>query len=631
MTKTIKALSFSLFDLERAIAQHDYTKLENNFMDFFEFVENGYNIESSIHKNSDGKLTYSHQGLIPFTDQMHYNEKLDLYSRLASVITSYLSDSKYTPPNDVLVRFVIYKTRITNIFYLSCYGNMDHILFNQNLLDESLSLNLKTEQDIKLFYACLSLNSKIQFDPEQLVNAIPYWGMYWYLGLLYGNRHSYNQQIEDNFNKVVDAHSLIETMEFDATSVELSFAPWMLCSYLDREDRHEIKKSINIAIEAWVKKKIPIGITKRVSRYTEQTTKIKKIAILSEHYTSKHAMYRCYHPELSLLKNRYHVTLVTANNRYDAISAQDFHEIIEVPDTVEEISSTAAKIAKLEPDLIIFPSLGMAKWTIPFANMRLAKYQMMCYGHPASAFSEYIDFSYNSDLRKEWDFQKFCMEKIIPVYRTTDFTWSPHPDYKPLPDKKPHDDIVRIAINSSLPKITSRFINLCQILQAHSTVKIEFNFFLISIDTGFEKSLLSKLGHNIKVYPPTDYMTYMGNLARCNLAIGTFPFGGSNTNIDLALLGIPKAIYGEKCGLASYADEGALARLDLPSILISQSESELLANLIYLIHNKPLLEEISNNIKESNPYDLFYNQKNTNKLDDNCKFLSSIRWIEEEN
>ena len=629
MPETIKALSFSLFDLERAIAQHDYTKFETYLIDFFKFIEHRNNIETSFHTNSDGKTVMSHKGLIPFTTQMTYKEKLDLYSRLASVITTYLSDSKYIPANEFLIHFIIYKTHITNIFYLSCYGNMDHILFNRNLLDESLSLNLKTEQDIKLLYACLSLSSKIKFDPEQLIKAIPYWGTCWYLGLLYGHHHSYNQQIEDNLNKIIDAHSLIETMEFDATSVELSFAPWMLCSYLDREDRHEIKKSINIAIEAWVKKKIPIGITKRVSRYTEQTTKIKKIAILSEHYTSKHAMYRCYHPELSLLKNRYHVTLVTANNRYDEISAQDFHEIIEIPGSVEEIASTAAKIAKFEPDLIIFPSLGMAKWTIPLSNMRLAKYQMMCYGHPASAFSKYIDFSYCSEPRPDWNFQQFCMEKIIPIYQGKDFIWEPHSDYKEIDIQKPNDGIVRIAINSSLPKITPRFIQMCKVLLEHSSVPIEFNFFLITHDAAFEKSAIERLYGAIKVHPPTNYMDYMNNLATCDLAIGTFPFGGSNTNTDLALLGIPKVVYSEGCGIASYADQTALEKLNPPEILTPQSEGELLANLIYLIHDSALRNELSKKIIESNPYNLFYAQKTNADAKANCKLVSAINWVEE--
>lgn len=630
MSNEIKPLPFSLFDIERTIAQRDYSKFEENIIELLSYIDNRYEIDSTIKTDEDGKTVCSHQGLVPFTNQLPFNEKVDLYSRLAAAITTYLSDSKYVPKDEVLVRFVIYKTHIANIFYLSCYGNTDHILFNRGLLDTNLSLNLKTDQDIKFLYACLSLNSHIKFNVELLVNAIPLWGMYWYLGLLYGQQHSFNNLIESNLNTIVDSHPLIRNMVFDATAVELSVAPWMLCSYHDRDNRHEIKKSINVAIQKWINgKQLPPGALKKVSRYIDKTTNIKKIVVLSEQYTSIHAMYRCYHPELKILKENYHVTLISAPQNYDELSKKDFHEVIDVEDNVDSITTVVSKIANLEPDLIFFPSLGMAKWTIPCANMRLAKYQIMCYGHPASAFSQYIDYSYCSEPRPEWNFQQFCMEKIVPVYQGRDFIWEPHPDYKEGIDQKPHDGIVRIAVNSSLPKISLRFINLCKLLLAHSSTPLEFNFFLTSHNTPFEKSVFARLGSAVKVYPAADYLTYMKNLSRCDLAIGTFPFGGSNTNTDVALLGIPKIFYSEECGIASYSDQTALEKLDLPEILTPKSEAELLANLIYLIHNEPLRKELSTNIKNAKPYDLFYPQKSNASAESSCRLVNVIQWIEQ--
>ena len=629
MSHKIKNLSFSLFDIERDIAQRNYSQFEDNMIELFSFIDNRCEIESTIKIDENGQSVCTHRGLVPFTNQLTFNEKVDLYSRLAAAITSYLSDTTYTPNNDILVRFVIYKTHIMNIFYLSCYGNTDHILFNRGLLDTNHSLNLQTDQDIKFLYACLSLNSNIHFDVEQLATVDTLWGMYWYLGLLYGQHHSFNTKIESNLNKVINAHPLIQDMAFDSTAVELSAGPWMLCSYFDRNDRHEIKKSINIAVQKWINaKQLPPGSLKKMARYIDKTSHVKKIAVLSEQYTSKHAMYRCYHPELRILKEKYHVTLISAPKNYDDLSKQDFHDVIDIEDNADSIKAIVSKIANLEPDLILYTSLGMAKWTLPFANMRLAKYQMMCYGHPASAFSQYIDYSYSSEPKPEWNFQQFCLEKIIPIYQGKDFIWEPHPDYKPQIDQKPHDGTVRIAINSSLPKITSRFINLCKIILEHSSSPVEFNFFLISHNAAFEKSILTRLGTHVKVHPPTDYVSYMKNLSACDLAIGTFPFGGSNTNTDIALLGIPKIFYNEKCGIASYSDQTALEKLNLPKILTPNSETELLANLIYLIHNEPLREELSTNIKKSKPYDLFYKQKTNVDAESNCKLANAIEWIE---
>lgn len=623
------SLSFTLFDLERSIAQKNYQQYEGFIIELLDFMDQRMGLESTYQTDSSDKLICTYKGLPPLNNLMTLNEKQDVYSRLAATITVYLSDTQHIPNDTVLIYFIILKTYIADIFYLSCYQNMDHILFNRDLLDENHSLKLKTEQDIKYLYACLTLNTDIAFEAKQLATAIPNFGTYWYLGMLYGFHHAYNTRIENNFNKIFDTHTIIKDMELDSTSVELAAAPWMLCSYLDRSDRHDMKVSINAAMENWVKQKhISPGTSKKIEKYIADTTQIKKIVVLSEQYKSPHAMYRCYHPEFKILKEHFHVTCLADPNKYDELSSQDFHQIINIKDTAQDLSSIITEIVKLKPDLIFFPSLGMAKWTIPLANVRLAKYQLMCYGHPASAFSRHIDYSYCSEPRAGWNFQQFCMEKIVPIYQGREFIWEPHPEYAPLEINKPNDGIVRIAINSSLPKITPRFIQMCRILLEHSTAPIEFNFFLVSHDIAFEKSLINRLEGAIKVHPPANYMTYMKNLSICDLAIGTFPFGGSNTNTDIALLGIPKVFYSEGCGLASYSDQTALEKLNPPDILMPKTEGELLANLIYLIHDKTLRDELSQQIQQSDPYKLFYTHKTDIKAEESCKLVDVVHWIE---
>ena len=625
-----KPLSFTLFDLERSIAQKNYKLYEDLIIELFNFMDQRAGLESNYKADSSGKLTCSYQGLAPLSNLMTLNEKEDFFSRLAATITNYLSDIQHTPNDTILIHFIIFKNYIAEIFYLSCYANMDHIMFNRDLVDKNLSLKLQTEQDIKYLYTCLTLNTGIEFDATQLASAIPHFGMYWYLGMLYGFHHAYNKRIEDNFNKVFEAHPVIKDMQLDTTAAELVAAPWMLCSYLDRNDRHDMKVSINKAMENWVRSKhISPGAEKKIERYIAKTKKVKKIVVLSEQYKSPHAMYRCYHPEFKILKEHFQVTCLADPEKYDELSSRDFDQIINISDTAQDLSSIISQIVKLEPDLIFFPSLGMAKWTIPLANVRLAKYQVMCYGHPASAFSKYIDYSYCSEPRQGWDFQQFCMEKISPIYQGREFIWEPHPDYEPLVIQKPEDGIVRIAVNSSLPKITPRFIHMCRVLLEHSSVPIEFNFFLVSHDIAFEKSVNNKLGGAVKVHPPANYMTYMKNLSVCDLAIGTFPFGGSNTNTDIALLGIPKIFYSEGCGLASYSDQTALEKLNPPDILMPKTEGELLANLIYLIHDKTLRDELSQQIKESDPYKLFYAHKTAKEAEENCKLVEVIGWIQD--
>src|SRR5690606_4241178 len=106
----------------------------------------------------------------------------------------------------------------------------------------------------------------------------------------------------------------------------------------------------------------------------------------------------------------------------------------------------------------------------------MARYQVMAYGHPASAFSEHIDFGMCDTLGDETDYQRFMLEKLIPIFQN-DPNCEPHPQYTPaLQRVNINDGVVRIAINSSLAKISPRLVNLCKFLVEHSSYALQFHF-----------------------------------------------------------------------------------------------------------------------------------------------------------
>src|SRR5690606_19642289 len=142
----------------------------------------------------------------------------------------------------------------------------------------------------------------------------------------------------------------------------------------------------------WLHQTLSPGLKKRMAQNASRTGKVKRVVVASEKYKSNHAVYRCYHSRIQSLRDHYELILVTAPGDYDETSAKDFDQVVEIVDGVPNIADTAKEVARLEPDMIFFPSLGMAKWTILLANLRIARYQVMAYGHPASAFSQHIDF-----------------------------------------------------------------------------------------------------------------------------------------------------------------------------------------------------------------------------------------------
>src|SRR5690606_25739549 len=193
-----------------------------------------------------------------------------------------------------------------------------------------------------------------------------------------------------------------------------------------------------------------------------------------------HAMHRCYHPRIRDLQDNYELILVTAPADYDEVSAQDFHSVVEVRDSTGDIAETVKAIAKLEPDMIFWPSVGMSKWTILLSNLRIARYQVMAYGHAASALSRHMAYVICGVVANGGsnDHQRVVQAILVPVFQR-ERNYQPHPDFTQEMKRKPlNDGTVRIAINSSLAKISYRFINLCTLLAQHSTVPLEFHFFM---------------------------------------------------------------------------------------------------------------------------------------------------------
>src|SRR5690606_4284560 len=221
--------------------------------------------------------------------------------------------------------------------------------------------------------ACLTMQTKINIDYGMLMeaaNEIGDIGHLGFLALLYMHEHPFGETAYDNLKKALESQQALLSLDpiSDDYLIELMINPWMGCSYWDVDDRHRLKRTLNQLIQRWLDQKLSPGLKKRMAQNAARTGKVKRIVVASEKFKSGHAMYRCYHRRILDLAKHYEVILVTAKQDYDENSAKDFHRVIEVKDDIPSIQDAVKEIAKLEPDLIFYPSLGMAKWTSLLSN-----------------------------------------------------------------------------------------------------------------------------------------------------------------------------------------------------------------------------------------------------------------------
>ncbi|ROT99259.1 hypothetical protein EB809_11490 [Marinobacter sp. R17] len=572
----------TIASLEKKLFTRDDAGFKKELFDILDAMEKGNPVLGGERMTQQGSAHRS-PGIYPLHKDASFFDNQNAVQRLATCITGFLCSPKLELETLEIRKLIFYKTHLTDIFYLSDFGNLDHVMAYRDLWSANGGFQLKTDADVFMLMICWTINSEMEMPFETLLERIPQEMLYTLTAVFYQLEQIQTHRGFDNFEKAFDAFlKLPEGLDVSLCAIMLVNI-WMGCSYWETPRRHEIKRKINGLIRA----KYP-EIKEVPSRALPEKP---RVAILVERYRSDHAMYRCYHARIAPLKNHFVTALFAAKGDVDDNSRQDAHQFVEVDGGVENLLKTAKKIQQFQPDVIIYPSLGMNIWTVFLSNFHLAPVQIMGYGHPASAMSEIIDYGFLSGYFEGPDYQRWCTERLIPCYGEKG-----HTTLHPQLDgdlRTAHLDIddspVRVAINSSLMKISDRALQVCKLIQDNSTRPLEFHFFPAH-NRGFKlpalyRKLLQTIGNNVIVHEPQPYGEYMRHLARCHFAIGTFPFGGTNTNIDAMLLQQPKIYLFPNEDLASYTDANDFMRYDTESGFVHSTELELVAQAIIWIHN----------------------------------------------
>jgi hypothetical protein len=209
-----------------------------------------------------------------------------------------------------------------------------------------------------------------------------------------------------------------------------------------------------------------------------------------------------------------------------------------------------------------------------------------------------IDYMLYFDIGVEKSvIQKFWSEKVdfitgkLNGMTVSDFTIEP---------VKQANDTIKIAVNGVVPKVTNELITTCQKITAGTTKPIEFQFFLNSPkqDLGYYSGLstLRRSLPNAKIHFYQNYNNYINILAQCSFAIPTFPFGGSNSNIDCLRVCLPKLFVIDDRSYVGYTDYQIWNGIDMLEGYCESIES-LIARSIEFIDNPEKVKEFKSKMK----------------------------------
>jgi len=552
---------------------------------------------------------------------VHQSQQQFFYSRLADAISALLLDRQFELSLESYQLLCASHFTLASVFASTSYQNADHII--SQLADIS-DINQLRFDNLSCLMKCLlsySLDSEYQLDIESIGQNHPEITASLILGHLGCDLYS-RASVEKRINQLLTKPWPVLGQVTPTLPMVLTTSnAWMNCSYASIPEKHQIKRNLNAMICNGLKIQLK---DYKLEAATWQASERPVLLVVIEIFHSTHAMYRCFSRAIESLKNHFQVVGLAPKNCIDDEAEKLFPEMIlfEPSDIIQNLQKLLVKIDEIHPDMIYYPSLGMANYSLMLANLRLAPVQCFTLGHPASSFIDSIDYV----IVQEQDFTTtdIYSEKVIITGNDTSPTINRVLDFIDKPTLRESPDIIKIAVTSKHMKINHSFLDCCRQIVNRTRRQLEFHFFpgVTGYLYEFVRHEILRILPDSTIYPTTDYESYISNLDQCDLRLGTFPFGGANTNMDCFGLGIPFIILdGEQPH--SRSDTAQIRQAALPDWLITDSIETYQQAALRLIEEDQIRLQLSRQMMSLYEHDFFFNKEQNQSM----LFDQTLYWL----
>lgn len=351
-------------------------------------------------------------------------------------------------------------------------------------------------------------------------------------------------------------------------------------SYLADPQRHDFKRAI-------VRQATHIAGGAAPAPAAGRAAGPLRLTIVAEMVYPRHAMFRCYAQLLEGLMSRYEVTLVAEEPSRCPEHAQLSHRQVYFPQQERDVARLAATVASTQPDIVLYPSIGMSYWTFVLSLLRLAPLQLMSIGHPAPACSDAIDgtlFYSGLALAPDPHAGSLIPYDRQPLPAPPPGGWGDGKREGAAPLTASTEGLV-VSINAAAMKLSPPFIEALRAVARAAPAGTRLQFFPGVGGASFiilRRALLT-LFPDALVHPGGEYRDYMARLAASTIVLQSFPFGGTNTTMDALALGIPVVCL-DSDEMAAAADPAILRGAGLDDACVDTPE-EFVALALELLHS----------------------------------------------
>lgn len=541
-----------------------------------------------------------------------------LYTRLAAGITALLSDPKAKLSQQGYEQLAVEHPTIHAVFRASAFGNADHLVrrFSEPDPDAPGRIQVSGAQNLAKLLISYSLDSEFEVDFEALVRLDPQLALPAVLGML-AHMVVLSPAAHRRREKLLTLGPLLEAAELKGSMLTAMQRAYMHCSYATGERKHDIKCSFNRLSSRLIESLFGLPRLPAARMKKPQPT----ILLPLEWFHSGHAMYRCYAPVISKLREQFRLVAMAHEIVLDGGAKALFDEVIELRGADVMLSDALEQVARVRPDIIYYPSVGMA-WCVCLSAVRLAPVQIASMGHPASTKSDAIDYVIVPDSGPG---DASCYSEVLLLAEGMPPAVTHWGARYPEVAIEPNPSIVRIAVPAMVCKLNAPFLAVCKKILETSNRALEFQFFpdTVGLDHYLATREIRRWFPTAVIHPRFDYNEYLQRLGHCHLHLSPFPFGGTNSNIDSMCLGLPIVAH---LGAEAHgqSDAAMIRHAGLPDSLIARSAAEYQDIALRLIRNDAERSALVAQLRRTDISARFLERSDHRFADD---FLRLFRWI----
>ena len=612
-------MAINLQSLVQHINANDFVKAESEVLQMVRHLTDSGFKGVGISK-ANGKLEFDESIAIEFSNQF------------IPILFTLFSNPNYSPDFGFVEEMIWNKSLLESIFNLSKWQTPDPIMQEYiNVVAKTTGTDFELSgKNLYVFLMLISAGSKFKIDWKPMFEAAPDLAMLTYIAVL---------SVKTNINTKQGskgAHELFKQTKnlplFKAKKLEaittLTASPFFSCSYYNSGEKYAFKKWLVELYRYNIHQHI--DTSKYVTKKKLDASKKQKLLVVVEQYGKNHAMKRCYHDVFVKLSEQYELVALTHLDKKNTADLYDsvFSEIVNIENTMD-VESALKLVSAVEPDIIYYPSVGMSHFGIYLSQLRLAPLQMMSGGHPSSSFSPEMDY-FLIPAKPEMfvGLEKTILEEVV-MYKEDDPDRS-YPYVLPLPENEldfitsrnsylPFEDTITVGINGVVHKASYDLIKACKTIRSKVNKKVKFVFFQsspeYSVPSIATKIAIERELDNIDFYYNQDYKGYMSAISKCHFCLPTYPFGGSNSNIDAQLLNKPKLFIHGKDYKYTQTDHYDWCNIGLDDDLSCKDLNQVIDKAINFINNEDSLRKVHQNIVDANVLETVFVSEDNDELD----------------